>query len=257
MNIRLKDEFTSMQTKSNYSVRIHSDSSGSPRSSIATLTNPSALPTGGNEAAQFTASGGGIDLAASTTYFVVLDVSNVGTGTFAIQARSNAAEDTRVVSLSERVTAWGLARHGTDEFALTEEGGEPIETDLTITLGTIGGRGTLVPAPEGRGFALALSPTVGAAASGAEQLWSATDARGLAPGTEFEAGCRLEAEVRYGLLGPFRLGTVAPCAGLGFADEGARWQVAPEASLDLEGTRSASAGAEPERGVMVRGSVRW
>ena len=38
---------------------------------------------------------------------------------------------------------------------------------------------------------------------------------------------------------------------------GARWQVAPEVSLDLEGTRSESTGAEPAQGLTLRGSVRW
>ena len=32
-----------------------------------------------------------------------------------------------------------------------------------------------------------------------ERLWSARDARGLAPGHEFEAGQRLEGELGYGL----------------------------------------------------------
>ena len=53
-----------------YSVSIHSDSSGSPGSSLATLTNPSTLSVGTNS---FTASGDGIKLHAYTTYWVVFD----------------------------------------------------------------------------------------------------------------------------------------------------------------------------------------
>ena len=128
----------------------------------------------------------------------------------------------------------------------------------------VSGSVRLDPGAGGRGLSLTLAPTVGNAASGTGTLWSAADARGLAPGTEFEAARRLDAEVGYGLAGPFRLGTATPYAGLGLADGGARawragvrWQLAPEVSLDLEGTRSESAGADPEQGVMLRGAVRW
>ena len=291
------------------------------------------------------------------------------------------------VRLSERVTAWGLAGWGTGELTLTEEGGAPLETDLSMTMGALGAHGTLVPAPEGGGLALALkgdalwvttesdavrsddgnlaaseadatrlrltldasrafaaggatltpslevglrhdggdaetgtgvevgaglryagagvtvegsmrwlaaheatgyeewgasgsvridpgasgrglsltlAPTVGNASSGTATLWSAEDARGLAPGTEFEAARRLDAEVGYGLLGPLRLGTVTPYAGLGLADggsrawrAGARWSVAPEVTLGLEGTRSESAADPAEHAVMLRGALRW
>ncbi len=53
-----------------YSVSIHSDSSGSPGSSLATLTNPATLSAGLNT---FTAPGDGIKLHAHTTYWVVFD----------------------------------------------------------------------------------------------------------------------------------------------------------------------------------------
>ena len=121
------------------------------------------------------------------------------------------------------------------------------------------------PGERGRGLSLTLVPTVGNAGSGTGTLWSAADARGLAPGGEFEAARGLDAEVGYGLAGPLRIGTVTPYAGLGLADgggrawrAGVRWQVAPEVSLDLEGTRSESANDNvPEQGAMLRGSVRW
>ena len=121
------------------------------------------------------------------------------------------------------------------------------------------------PGARGRGLSLTLAPTVGNAGSGTGTLWSAADARGIAPaGTEFEAARRLDAEVGYGLSGPFRLGTATPYAGLGLADGGARawragvrWQLAPKVSLDLEGTRGESAGSPPEQGLMLRGAVRW
>ena len=122
------------------------------------------------------------------------------------------------------------------------------------------------PGERGRGLSFTLAPTVGAAASGMGSLWSAADARGLAPGGTFEAGRSLAAEVGYGLAGPFRFGTATPYAGLGLADGGSRawragvrWQVAPEVSLDLEGTRTESANdnAAPAQGVMLRSAIRW
>ena len=121
------------------------------------------------------------------------------------------------------------------------------------------------PGASGRGLSLTLTPVVGAAGSGTGNLWSAADARGIAPGGEFEAAQRLDAELGYGLSGPLRLGTATPYAGLGLADGGARawragvrWRVAPEVSLDLEGTRTESANDNaPEQGLMLRGAVRW
>ena len=298
------------------------------------------------------------------------------------------------VRLSERVWVWGLAGYGAGELELTGEdraaGGDEAETgrrtaDLTMTLGAVGGRGTLVPAPEGGGFALAvdtdafwvrtesdategmagaaadatrlrlvleasrafplgrgtLTPLVeagvrydggdaergagaeagvgigyahpeagvtaearlrgllahesseyrewgasgsvridpgeserglsltvaavaGAASSGTGRLWSSADARGLAPDGRFEAARRLDAEIGYGVGGPRGLGTVTPWAGRRVAGggerswrAGVRWRVAPEASLDLEGARSESAGTDPEHEVTLRWSLRW
>ena len=121
------------------------------------------------------------------------------------------------------------------------------------------------PGEGGRGLSLTLAPTVGNAASGTGTLWSAADARGIAPVGEFEAARSLDAELGYGLSGPFRLGTATPYAGLGLADgsarawrAGVRWRVAPEVSLGLEGTRSESVDDHaPEQGLMLRGAVRW
>ena len=56
-----------------YRVRIRSDSSGSPGNTLGTLTGPGSLPRSA-ALAQFRASGSGIDLDASTTYFVELDI---------------------------------------------------------------------------------------------------------------------------------------------------------------------------------------
>ena len=115
------------------------------------------------------------------------------------------------------------------------------------------------PGADGRGLSLTLAPAWGDTASSAERLWGARAARALAAGGEFQAQSRLLAELGYGL------GIVTPFAGLELAGEesqtwraGARWQLGPYASLDLEGTRSTTtAGAAPEHGLTLSGSLRW
>ena len=61
---------------------------------------------------------------------------------------------------------------------------------------------------------------------------------------------------------PAGLGTAMPFTGVGLAGDartwraGVRWQVAPEASLGLQGTRTESAGGS-EHGLRLHGSLRW
>ena len=76
-----------------------------------------------------------------------------------------------------------------------------------------------------------------------------------------------ERRARLDASGPeqreFRLGTLTPYEGSASltAASGhsarARGQMAPEASLSLEGTRSESDGSAPENGVMLRGALSW
>ena len=81
-------------TAPSYSVKIYSsNSSGSPDTSLGTLTKPSSLPTGSFQSAQFTASEGGIDLAANTTYFVVVDSGESRSNT-RLRTTSLSSEDT-------------------------------------------------------------------------------------------------------------------------------------------------------------------
>ena len=84
-----------------YSVSIHADSSGSPGTSLGTLTNPSSLPSIGRPV-QFTAPGDGIDLARSTTYHVVVDVSTAPGSTEVHRTDSNAEDP-------GRASGWGIA----------------------------------------------------------------------------------------------------------------------------------------------------
>ena len=129
-----------------------------------------------------------------------------------------------------------------------------------------GGSVRLGPDASGRGLSLALAPVWGTPSSGVDRLWSARDAAGLAPGGEFEAGRRLEGELGYGLGAPRGLGLVTPYAGLSLAGGGgrawrlgARWNVAPDVTFGLEGTRSEPANDDeaPRHGLMLRGVLRW
>ena len=124
----------------------------------------------------------------------------------------------------------------------------------------------LDPGASGRGLSLTIAPVWGTPSSGVERLWSARDAAGLAPGGEFEAERRLEAELGYGLGAPRGLGLVTPYAGLSLADGGgrawrlgARWQAAPDVTFGLEGTRREPANDDepPQHGLMLRGVLRW
>ena len=120
------------------------------------------------------------------------------------------------------------------------------------------------PGPSGRGLSLTLSPVWGNASSGVDRLWSLADTQGLAGESAFEATRRFEAEAGYGLGGPDGLGTVTPYTGLALSDTGerswrlgARWQVAPSISLNLEGTRGEPANDDgPAHGLMLRGALR-
>ena len=76
---------------------------------------------------------------------------------------------------------------------------------------------------------------------------------------------RLDAEVGYGFGAVHSLGLVTPYTGLGLTDGGtrswrmgARWQLAPAASVSLEGTRREPARYhDPEHSLTLRGSLRW
>ena len=122
------------------------------------------------------------------------------------------------------------------------------------------------PGESGRGLSLTVTPTWGAPGSGTERLWGAADARGLAPGGEFEAGRRLEAEVRYGLGLARSRGVLIPFAGLSLGEDGARvwrsgarWALGSATSLALEGTRreAGASGAAPEHRVGLSFGARW
>jgi len=127
----------------------------------------------------------------------------------------------------------------------------------------------LAPGERGRGLSFSLSPTWGAASSGVERLWSARDARGLAPEGGFEAAQRLEGELGYGLglFGDRFTGT--PNLGFGLSDTARDWRIGwrltsavrgdPGFEVNLDATRreAANSDAPAEHGVMLRGAIRW
>ena len=85
-----------------YTVGIYAaDSNGQPSgSSLGTLANPASLQSGLN---QFTASGAGIELAASTTYVVFINVTAQGTQSILLDYTSSDSEDTGAAS------GWSIA----------------------------------------------------------------------------------------------------------------------------------------------------
>ena len=119
------------------------------------------------------------------------------------------------------------------------------------------------PGASGRGLTLSIQPVWGRAASAAEQLWSAPDARAFERGEAFEAEGRLEAELGYGLSVPGTVGVVTPYTGLSLIEKGsrtvragARWQMSPKARLGLEGARAQRDG-QTAHDVMLRLRVEF
>ena len=86
-----------------YSVSVWSaDASGNPNASLGTLTNPT-LTIGTDVTHTFTESGTGIDLNASTTYVIVVDVTTTGAGGVEINNTASDTED------SGKATGWSIA----------------------------------------------------------------------------------------------------------------------------------------------------
>ena len=121
------------------------------------------------------------------------------------------------------------------------------------------------PGIAGKGLIVALTPSWGAASSGAERLWSQPDARGLAPYGQFLPEGRLDAELGYAMTGPKGRGMQTPYAALSRADAGERtirlgWRLAmsPLRSLDLEGIQRQPANGGPaENALLLRMALRW
>ena len=121
------------------------------------------------------------------------------------------------------------------------------------------------PGQSGRGLNLTLAPAWGTAGSGVERLWSLRDTQELAPEGDFEAGSKLDTEVGYGIGLRNARGVVTPFTGLSLGESGnrayragARWNIAPEAVLGLEMTRTeGSEDIAATNSVTLRASVQW
>ena len=137
---------------------------------------------------------------------------------------------------------------------LLSHGGDYKETGVS-------GLVRIAPGGSDQGLALIIQPAWGRTGSGVNQLWETGVTARASPDNQ----ARLNAEVGYGLGVAHGLGVVTPYGGLGLVGEGARswrmgarWQLAPAASVRVEGTLFASAnGDEPERRLTLRGALRW
>ena len=122
------------------------------------------------------------------------------------------------------------------------------------------------PDARGRGLSLTLASGAGAESGGADVVWSARNASGLAQGGAFDPSARLEGEVGYGL--PVRGGrlTGTPYAGLSATEAGydARlgWRLthpgdAGAFGLSLEASRRDADGGDAAHGLGFRFETRW
>ena len=123
----------------------------------------------------------------------------------------------------------------------------------------------LDPGAEGRGLSFSLAPTLGAASSGVDRLWSLQDARGLAPEGKFVAARSLEAQIGYGFGAFGDHGLAKPYAGLSLGEGGARtwrggvrWTLGQSLDLGLEVSRAEAANDnDPDHGIGFRLTARW
>ncbi len=161
------------------------------------------------------------------------------------------------------IEAGGALRYADEASGLTVEGrvrtllshsGDYEETGVSALV-------RIAPGGSGQGLALVVQPAWGQTGSGVNQLWE----NGVTAGVSPENQARLNAEIGYGLGAAPGMGVVTPYAGLGLAGEGAqwwrmgtRWQLAPAASVSLEGSLYEAANDnQPGHGLMLRGAVRW
>ena len=161
------------------------------------------------------------------------------------------------------IEAGGALRYADEASGLTVEGrvrtllshsGDYEETGVS-------GLVRIAPGSSGQGLALVVQPAWGQTGSGVNQLWENGVAAGVSPDNQ----ARLNAEVGYGLGVAPGMGMVTPYAGLGLSGEGAqwwrmgaRWQLAPAASVSVEGSLYDAANDDgPGHGLMLRGALRW
>ena len=89
--------------KPTYTVRISSDSSGAPGTSLGVLTHPASLGNGNSVINEFKASGDGIDLQPNTIYWIFSDTTAAVTTNIRILLTSSDDED------QSETTGWSIA----------------------------------------------------------------------------------------------------------------------------------------------------
>ena len=161
------------------------------------------------------------------------------------------------------IEAGGALRYADEASGLTVEGrvrtllshsGDYEETGVS-------GLVRIAPGSSGQGLAFVVQPAWGQTGSGVNQLWENGATAGVSPDNQ----ARLNTEIGYGLGVAPGMGVVTPYAGLGLSGEGAqwwrmgtRWQLAPAASVSVEGSLYDAANDDgPGHGLMLRGALRW
>ena len=137
--------------------------------------------------------------------------------------------------VNERLTVWGVAGYGSGTLTLTPEGMAPIETDMALTMGAVGGRGVLVEPPAEGGLELGLKS-------------DALVVRTTSEAVRGSAGSLSAAEADVTRL---RLGLEGTWRGLGAAGGGSF-----EPSFEL-GVRHDGGDAETGFGVDVGAGLAW
>ncbi len=108
---------------------IYTDSGGSPGSSLGTLTNPASFPvSSSDQTLTFTSTG--IDLAANTKYFLVLDMNTTTVGT-ALRVTGSDSED------SGHLAGWSIADDSLGRTSSTTAWLSPVQQSLKISLGGV------------------------------------------------------------------------------------------------------------------------
>ena len=85
----------------------------------------------------------------------------------------------------------------------------------------------------------------------------------VAPGGDFEAKGRLEAELGYGVGLKRNAGLLTPYASLSLGSgartyrAGTRWNLAPDTTLGLEATREERGEENLANAVLMRAAIRW
>ena len=123
----------------------------------------------------------------------------------------------------------------------------------------------MMPDASGLGLSLTIAPAWGNTASKTEQLWAGQAPTGLATTDPTRPGARLNAEFGYGMVPADYQGILTPYAGFSLGNgrsqtyrTGARWQMAPQTTLEFEASRGTAAlSPTPVNSVMLRAAWRW